>query len=109
MTLGSHCRSHELLSHQLALCERHLKRLMPEYVRDYDMDRTHLRMSTTNAYEAIGRSNMDFHAGASKNPLVQIRFAYSNMQSDLAPLTALEIERESATKQAVRTIEITIR
>jgi len=44
------CRR-DLLDHVIVLNERHLKRLMTEYIRYYHDDRTHLSLSKKTPYE----------------------------------------------------------
>jgi hypothetical protein len=68
-----------------------------------------LMVHTTNADHGIGQSSLVFHAGAGNYRLVQVRFAYSNRQTDLAPPTKREIEREQAANLEGRTVEISMR
>ena len=58
--MGGNCRR-DLLDHVIVLNERHLKRLMNEYVRYYHGDRTHLGLSKQTP---AGREAM---AGANEN------------------------------------------
>jgi putative transposase len=53
------CRR-DLLDHVIVLNERHLKRLMNEYVRYYHDDRTHLALDkgTPDGREAVSRSDV---------------------------------------------------
>ena len=48
------CRR-DLLDHVIVLNERHLKRLMNEYVRYYHDDRTHLALGEGNAMRVVKR------------------------------------------------------
>lgn len=53
------CR-HDLLDHVIVPYERHLKRLMKEYVRYYHEDQTHLAVArgTPAGREAVSKSGM---------------------------------------------------
>ncbi|MGD0832021.1 MAG: hypothetical protein ABR907_13845 [Terracidiphilus sp.] len=55
--LGCNCRR-DLLDHVIVLNERHLKRLMKDYIRYYHEDRTHLALAkgTPGGREAVSSS-----------------------------------------------------
>ena len=52
------CRR-ELLDHVIVLNERHLKRLMSEYVRYYHEDRTHLALEKKTPADRVTAENTD--------------------------------------------------
>ena len=64
------CRS-ELLDHVIALNERHLKRLLSEYVSYHHEDRTHLGLGKGTPgcrTRCLLECRLKVHAGACKNP-----------------------------------------
>ncbi len=68
-----------------------------------------LLVRSTGSSEKIGHGSLVFWVSPSRNQLVQIKFANTNTQSDLAAPTSLEREREMATGTVVRTVEIATR
>lgn len=64
---------------------------------------------STNAYKKIGQGSLVFRVDKNKYELAHVRFAYTNVQSDLAGPTEIEREREMAASPTVRTVEIAMR
>jgi hypothetical protein len=66
---GGACRR-DLLDHVIVLNERHLKRLMSEYVRYYHDDRTHLGLAKETPVGRASASNTKANSKAISTPRV---------------------------------------
>lgn len=66
-----------------------------------------LMVRTTNAYKEIDRGSLVFHVSERGYRLSQVRFAFTNMQSDLA--VQPKPSRELAKDKGNRTVEIAMK